>query len=324
MPTNCGGWQPTFFCINPDINTPIGFLIEYKIMKIRILLMISVICSIYLLSHINAKNVTAEFDIGEITYDENGQGWVEFEMDPFTEAMSGTIIDLESGTIEDCISQMYDIPIKKFIMILEENVFDYNDLSYTYKTPLQIEAFKNSQDYLDMINELKWEKECIDSSVFNILVSLKNIKPFDLERLVFDLPIHLEYTNVPSNKDYVGLGKNICIKFPKRFISNKATFNQGLSVLQKLILPCPDKEIALQIENDIFNNEISISEDSGISTYLLIKAKFKGLEKEKKYIQPNFNNKKIECKNLLFDVDALYFVNMDKQEIIYDLTKILE
>ncbi len=213
-----------------------------------------------------------------------------------------------------------DLPIQKVKYLLNKDLFGYYDLSQTYSTPLQKEAFKETKEYAELFENFNQIYESTKNTKFYILYNLYDNSAYDLSSKSFKFKIGLNDYNTTSKAGYFGIGGDICLSYPTSKLNIRKTLTRSGSDYwfdQYLSTPSISSDVALSIERQMSTYPCPLS--------LLFIVKLDKVSTEQRTIdfggyvgRSTVTNQFILCKTI-----GLYVVNTETNEIISDLSSIL-
>lgn len=213
-----------------------------------------------------------------------------------------------SGESED----EYNIrKVEQVASLMNKDVFGYFRLNQKYKTSLQKNVFKKTEEYANYLSQLNYDYSCLSASKFYILYNLRYNHAYDIDKKSFIFRISVLDWQRTSQPGYIGFGKNICISFPTNKLNIKKTreYNNELYAYQYIQIPIADEDLALKIEKDMFNPYCS--------TCLLFIVELNKVSSEKHSEFPLSQN------NILAKTINLYMVNTRTEQIYCDLSELV-
>lgn len=201
--------------------------------------------------------------------------------------------------------------VEQVVSLINKDIFGYFKLNQKYKTPLQKNAFKKTEEYTNYLSIFDYDYSCLATSKFYILYNLRYNTAYDIDKKSFIFRIGILDWQRTNQSGYIGLGKNICTTFPanKLNIKKKREYNGELYSYQYIQIPVADEELALKIEGDMSNPYCS--------TCLLFVVELNKALSEKHPEFPWTQN------NILAKTINLYMVNTKTEQIYCDLSELV-
>mgnify|MGYP001244338596 CR=1 FL=1 len=223
-------------------------------------------------------------------------------------------IDCETGKfyLSGGSEDEYNIcTVEQVVSLMNKDLFGYFKLNQKYKTPLQKNAFKKTEEYTNYLSIFDYDYSCLSTSKFYILYNLRYNTAYDINQKSFIFRVGVLDWQRTNQSGYIGLGKNICMTFPanKLNIKKKREYNGELYSYQYIQIPIADEELALRIEEDISNPYCS--------TCLLFVVELNKVSSEKHPEFPWAQN------NILAKTKNLYMVNTKKEQVYCDLSDLV-
>jgi hypothetical protein len=201
--------------------------------------------------------------------------------------------------------------VEQVVSLINKDIFGYFKLNQKYKTPLQKNAFKKTEEYTNYLSIFDYDYSCLATSKFYILYNLRYNTAYEIDKKSFIFRIGILDWQRTNQSGYIGLGKNICTTFPadKLNIKKKREYNGELYSYQYIQIPIADEELALKIEGDMSNPYCS--------TCLLFVVELNKTLSEK---HPEFSWAQ---NNILAKTINLYMVNTKTEQIYCDLSELV-
>ena len=223
-------------------------------------------------------------------------------------------IDCETGKfyLSGGSEDEYNIcTVEQVVSLMNKDLFGYFKLNQKYKTPLQKNAFKKTEEYTNYQSIFDYDYSCLSTSKFYILYNLRYNTAYDINQKSFIFRVGVLDWQRTNQSGYIGLGKNICMTFPanKLNIKKKREYNGELYSYQYIQIPIADEELALRIEEDMSNPYCS--------TCLLFVVELNKVSSEKHPEFPWAQN------SILAKTKNLYMVNTKKEQVYCDLSDLV-
>ena len=230
-------------------------------------------------------------------------------------------IDVETDKVEFPAEPMEIYgDINKLVALLNKDIFSFYDMNDKYPTPLQKNAYMNTEEYLNTY--LPSFNEVYQATIegkFIVLYNLRYNKPYDIQNRCFKFRIGVRDFYKTRKNGYISMGNALCVSFPKeRLKTTKTPIDKGnYYFYQDITTPSIPEDIALKIEQEMDKPTCSVC--------LMFIVQPRSVSQETQYV--NFGGyigaQEITTDFVFAKTIGLYIVDTETYEVLADISNIL-